>query len=121
MRSIPEGLAVFGNEAMLQTILRNLVGNALKFSPASGRVSVTADGTDTGIFLEVRDNGIGMDAELLSRLFKHGLNVKRPGTAGEKGTGLGLLLCDAFVRRRGGRIGVESEPGKGSRFRVILP
>jgi signal transduction histidine kinase len=115
------GLRVRADDAMLSTILRNLIGNALKFTRPGGTVSLSAARIGVSLTIEVRDDGIGMDSALKDQLFHPGLRVKRAGTTGEPGTGLGLLLCDAFVKRHKGRIEVESEEGAGSVFRVVLP
>ncbi len=110
----------YGDRPMAATIVRNLVGNALKFTPQGGQVSVSTE--DRGGFWEisVMDNGRGMSAEVLEELFKLDRNTSLE-IGGETGAGLGLILCKEFVEKNGGEIDVESEPGKGSRFRFTLP
>jgi two-component system, sensor histidine kinase and response regulator len=101
-------------------IFRNLIGNALKFTRVGGKISIKSD--EKGDFLEVQviDTGLGMSAEMLQKLFTP-LVSSTKGTAEEKGTGLGLLLCKDFVERNGGNIWAESEIGKGSTFYFTLP
>jgi len=113
-------VSVSCDRSMIHTVARNLVANAIKFTPAGGRVDVSIRQDGTRSVLEVKDSGIGMDAELAARLFKPGLKVRRKGTNGEDGTGLGLILCDAFARRHGAQLEVESTPRAGSTFRVVF-
>ncbi|MBW3544366.1 MAG: hybrid sensor histidine kinase/response regulator [Bacteroidetes bacterium] len=105
----------------LQLILRNLASNAIKFTPAGGQVTISTRIKQNGspkAELVVSDTGVGMSKEKLARLFKigHALNTK--GTAGEKGTGLGLILCKEFAEKNGGILSVESQEGKGSTFTI---
>jgi signal transduction histidine kinase len=107
---------------MLQTTIRNLVSNAVKFTPKGGTIRILA--TSAGhneIHLSVKDTGIGMSSSLIEGLFRiDGLSSRR-GTEGEPSTGLGLLLCKEFIEKHGGKIRVESEEGKGSTFSFTLP
>jgi PAS domain S-box-containing protein len=112
---------IVADRNMLSTVLRNLVSNAIKFTHPSGIVTIRALDRGENIEISVIDTGIGMDSELLARLFKISETVTVPGTEGEKGTGLGLLLCREFIDRHGGSIRVESEVGKGSTFTCIFP
>ncbi|MDM8559227.1 hybrid sensor histidine kinase/response regulator [Candidatus Parabeggiatoa sp. HSG14] len=118
---INENMAVFADENMLDTVLRNLISNALKFTQESGTVRITAEqAKDNLVEISVIDTGIGIKHEDIDKLFQ--INVTRTyGTAGEKGNGLGLMLCKELVEKCGGTIGVESEVGEGSRFYVQLP
>ena len=105
------------------TILRNLVSNALKFTPRGGSIivgSVNHSGEDL-LTIYVKDTGIGIQEDLLINLFRLNATVSEPGTEGEKGTGLGLILCKEFVEKNGGKIYVESKPGEGSKFSFTLP
>ncbi len=114
---------------MLNTIFRNLISNAVKFTPRGGKVEIgvvnnKSEGSKlTGGFLEIyiRDNGIGISSDSISKLFKIDQKISQPGTEGEPSTGLGLLLCKDFVEKHGGKIWVESEVGKGSTFYFRLP
>jgi PAS domain S-box-containing protein len=112
---------VYADKEMLKSILLNLVSNAIKFTNNGGRISIKAE-EDSGIVtISVSDNGIGIPPENLAKLFSISEVITTKGTAGETGTGLGLLLCKEFVEKHGGRIWLESEVGKGSDFRFTLP
>jgi signal transduction histidine kinase/ligand-binding sensor domain-containing protein len=106
---------------MFRTIIRNLLTNALKFTPQHGSIWVALSVRDGFCFLKVKDNGIGIAPEKLKTLFNIDTSHKTFGTDKEPGTGLGLILCREFTERHGGKIEVESDPGKGSEFRVVLP
>jgi signal transduction histidine kinase len=119
---IPENLQVFADQNMLSSTIRNLASNAVKFTPAGGKVSLSATiAADGFIEFSVKDTGIGMDAETLANMFKLDVSISRKGTDGEPSTGLGLLLCKDFIGKHGGRIWAESEEGKGSTFYFTLP
>jgi signal transduction histidine kinase len=106
----------------LDRMLQNLLSNAVKYSPRGGRVTVRARAVETGqIALEVEDQGVGIAPEALPRLFERYVRIANPETATVRGLGLGLNLVRALVEAHGGRVEVESEPGRGSRFRLILP
>lgn len=112
---------VYADKNMIHTIIRNLISNAIKFTPEGGTIFLSgASGADYAT-LTVRDTGIGMEAGVLKKLFKISEKVTQPGTNNEQGTGLGLILCKEFTERNGGKIWVESEPGKGSAFHFTLP
>jgi PAS domain S-box-containing protein len=113
---IPESLYVFADLAMLSTILRNLISNALKFTFANGKIDISTTENENEVIVEVADNGKGMSEEILKKLFRIDENISSMGTENEKGTGLGLILCKEFVEKHGGRIWVKSEEGKGSSF-----
>ena len=114
---IPGELEVYADTFMLQTIIRNLVANAIKFTPKGGSVTVSArPADDDKTEILVADTGIGMKPELVENLFRVDYNSKRPGTANEKGTGLGLLLCKELVEKHGGTLQVTSEESRGSVF-----
>lgn len=120
--NIPEGLQVYADVNMLQTVIRNLLSNALKFTPKGGKVNISARVTDhKSVEVSIRDTGIGMNQNLLDNLFRLDCNNIRKGTDGELSTGLGLLLSKEFVEKQGGKIWVESEEGRGSIFYISLP
>jgi len=106
---------------MIITVIRNLVNNAIKFTMQGGVVTLSSETGDNGITIHVSDTGIGMSKEEVNKLFDVSKAVSKPGTAREKGTGLGLILCKEFVTLHGGNIHVESEPGHGSRFSFTIP
>jgi len=119
---IGEDQIVYTDRNMFQSVIRNLVSNAIKFTPKEGRVTITSDVTENNTtVITVKDTGIGMSAEMVSNLFRLNVNSSRPGTDGEHSTGLGLLLCKEFVERHGGEMWVESEVGKGSLFCFTIP
>ena len=119
---ISDDLKVFADSNILQTIIRNLTNNAVKFSTRGGKVNVTAKNSNCkSVEIIVQDKGIGMDQEILDNLFKVDARINRKGTEGEPSTGLGLLLCKEFVEKHGGEIWVTSEVGKGSTFYFSLP
>ncbi len=106
---------------MMSTVLRNLLTNALKFTPRNGEVHVEITKNDGFCIFSVKDNGIGIPPERLKYLFSIDTAHKTRGTDQEPGTGLGLILCKEFIEKHGGYLEVESEAGKGSEFRVIIP
>ena len=115
------GRSAFADPLMIETILRNLISNAIKFSPEGGEIDVSAKFENRQIRISVRDNGIGISEEDTLNLFRIDSKVKRKGTNNEDGTGLGLILCQEFVTKHNGKIWVESTPGKGSEFIFSMP
>lgn len=118
---IPEDLKIVADESMLQTIIRNIVSNSVKFTPEGGEVSIKSIITDGIIEIIVKDSGIGMDEELKNNIFKLGNKSGRSGTDGEPSTGLGLIICKELVELHKGTILVESSPKNGSKFIIRLP
>jgi signal transduction histidine kinase len=103
-------------------MLQNLLSNAVKYSPRGGRVKVSARMDESGLLeVAVTDEGVGMPAEALPRIFDKYVRIANPETATVRGLGVGLSLVRALVEAHGGRIEVASEPGKGSCFRLLLP
>ncbi|MCA0448078.1 MAG: ABC transporter substrate-binding protein [Bacteroidetes bacterium] len=120
--SVAENLTVYADENSLLTILRNLISNAVKFTPTGGSVTVSAtEHPQKEIEFCVTDSGIGMSQDLTDNLFSLTAKPGRKGTDGEASTGLGLLLCKEFVEKHGGTIRVTSEPEKGSSFYFTIP
>ena len=119
---IPAETKVFADINMLQTTIRNLATNAVKFTQHRGTVTISFNVADNGsAIISVKDTGIGMSKKLLDDLFKLDVDTRRKGTNGEPSTGLGLLLCKEFVEKHGGNLWVESEEGKGSEFNFSIP
>lgn len=114
-------IEVYADENMLKTILRNLISNAIKFTNSEGHISVLAISKQDHVEITISDDGIGINEESLKELFNIASNKSTLGTAKEKGSGLGLLLCKEFIEEHDGRIWVESEEGKGSNFKFTLP
>ena len=119
--SSSEQINVFADNEMLKTVLRNLVSNAIKFTKTGGAIIINAEVNPDNVTISVSDNGNGIPPENLAKLFNISEVLTTKGTAGETGTGLGLLLCKDFVEKLGGKIWVESESGKGSRFSFTMP
>ena len=112
---------VFADYNMVNFIFRNLMNNAIKFSHEGGNIEVLIAEEGEILKCTIKDTGIGMDADTLSKLFKIEHSVQKDGTANEKGTGLGLILCKEFVEKNGGTITVESKEAIGSAFTFELP
>jgi signal transduction histidine kinase len=110
---------------IISTILRNLTTNAIKFTPFGGIIRfhgfITDSKTNPEVIISVKDNGIGINQDKIDSLFQVGKNKSTDGTNMEKGTGLGLILCKEFIDKLGGKIWVESQPGKGSTFLFSIP
>jgi signal transduction histidine kinase len=106
---------------MLTSILRNLVSNAIKFTPEGGNIEIMAVNQGRMIEVSVSDSGVGMDTENLDKLFRLDSHFSQRGTNNEVGTGLGLILVKEFVEKNQGKISVWSEPGKGSIFTFSIP
>lgn len=118
--SVKSASKIFTDQRLASIVLRNLLSNAVKFTPAGGTVTFfTPDDDNNSIGL--RDSGVGIEPDKLHWIFSHDMKTSTLGTSGEKGSGLGLPFCNDIVRSLGGRITVESTPGKGSVFIVSLP
>jgi PAS domain S-box-containing protein len=119
---IPENLMVYADSNIIETVLRNLVSNAIKFTPSGGEISINAKiSNNQNLLVSVKDTGIGMKKELVEKLFLITGNISRRGTDDEPSTGLGLFLCKGFIEKHGGVIWAESEEGKGSVFYFSVP
>lgn len=118
---IHEEINLFADKNMTESIIRNLISNALKFTKEKGNIEINAKCSDEYAEISVSDDGIGMNETEVLNLFQLNGEVSREGTKNEKGTGLGLILCKEFVERHGGNIKIESSTNKGSKFIVSLP
>lgn len=114
-------IVVQAHKHSTNTVIRNLISNAIKFTGKDGSITVKATMADGHAVVSVTDSGVGMTAEIVARLFRLDAKHSTRGTADEKGTGLGLILCKEFVEKNGGRIWVESTPGVGSTFYFTVP
>jgi len=120
--NVPDSIAVFADKNILQTVIRNLVSNAVKFTPKGGKINIHCKvATDNCVEIAVMDSGIGISAAMIDNLFRLDVKTNRKGTNGEPSTGLGLLLCKEFVEKHGGRLWVESKEGNGSTFYFTIP
>ena len=118
---LTDELFAFTDNNLLETILRNLINNAIKFTPSGGFILVKARKELNIIIISVSDSGIGMTQEQIETLFSLEKTQSKDGTNGEKGSGLGLILCKEFVEMNNGTISVESQIGKGSTFSFTIP
>lgn len=114
-------LEIYADVNMLKTVLRNLISNAIKYTHSNGEIAISAIQNQNNIEVTVSDDGIGISDETRNKIFKIDTNITTTGTANEKGSGLGLILCKEFVEKHGGEIWVKSELGKGSAFIFSLP
>ncbi|WP_372775367.1 tetratricopeptide repeat protein [Mangrovibacterium sp.] len=118
---VPGNIYVFATPMMIETVMRNLVSNAIKFTPPGGSVFISFSSTDNEVSFCVRDTGIGMTSEELTQLFSIDSKIRKKGTNNEDGSGLGLVLCKEFVQLNKGRIWAESQSGVGSTFCFTIP
>jgi signal transduction histidine kinase len=120
-KNTPDMLEVCADKEMINTVLRNLISNAVKYSSQGGEILVSASRETSGVKVEVRDFGTGISSEIIGRILHSDKRITLPGTEGETGTGLGLILCREFVERHGGIIHAESIEGEGSTFIFTIP
>ncbi len=120
--TIPGNTALLADQGMLQSVIRNLVTNAVKFTPKGGKITLSAKTcTDKSVEISVKDTGIGMNPDMVKNLFRLDKQPKRVGTEGEPSSGLGLILCKEFIEKHGGKLWVESAVGIGSTFSFTIP
>ena len=119
--SIQQKCVVHADKAMMHTVFRNLIINAIKFSFPGGKIRISSQMKEESCRIQVSDEGIGIQPEIQEKLFKSNEVVTTPGTTGESGSGLGLVICKEFLERNKGEISVDSEPGNGSTFIIVLP
>jgi signal transduction histidine kinase len=117
----PQVLTVLAHKNSVTTVIRNLISNAIKFTPKGGTITLSASKSNEEALVSIADTGVGMSKEVIDKLFRIDAKHSTKGTADEKGTGLGLVLCKDFVEKNNGNIGVQSEEGKGSTFYFTLP
>jgi PAS domain S-box-containing protein len=118
---IAKKTVVYADKNMINTVIRNLISNAVKFTSNDGDVSISAVDKEKMVEIRVTDTGVGMNQENLGKLFRIDMYHSTTGTSGETGTGLGLVICKEFIEKHGGKIIVESEERKGSTFSFTLP
>lgn len=117
---IDTNIVVDVDKDLINTVLRNLISNALKYTPNGGKIVVKANPGPHFVELSVSDSGIGISPENQNKLFKEDSQFTTLGISQEKGSGIGLILCKEFIERNKGKIWVESSPGKGTTFRFLL-
>jgi signal transduction histidine kinase len=121
VNNVTENTFIYADKNIIMTVLRNLISNAIKFSSEGQQVRISVDRNDNEQIISIEDNGVGIKPDDLAKLFKNSEHFTTYGTNGEKGSGLGLLLCKDFVENNCGRIWAESEQGKGSCFKFSVP
>ncbi len=114
-------IQVYADKAMLSTVLRNLISNAIKFTKPEGRITILAEEKQNELTVSISDNGVGLSKERIDKLFEITEKYSTSGTQNEKGTGLGLILCKEFIEKNNGKIWVESEVGIGTTFYFSIP
>lgn len=119
--TIKENTNVYADYYTVNTVIRNILSNAIKFTKSGGSIFINSKLLGKEIQIDIEDSGIGMKKEEKEKLSRIDTDVNRIGTAGERGTGLGLVLCKEFIEKNKGKIWVESEDGKGSKFSFTLP
>jgi|WetSurSiteA1Bulk_404760.scaffolds.fasta_scaffold00611_3 signal transduction histidine kinase len=119
--NVEQQIEIFSDEDMLKTIIRNLLSNAIKFTHKGGNITLDAVKTEKGLKISVQDNGLGIPENKLKNLFKIDKAASATGTEGEKGTGLGLILCKEFTDKLQGKITAESIVKKGTKITVEIP
>ena len=115
------GQSVMADENHIKVVLRNLISNAIKFTDAQGKIKLNSTYKENKVIISVQDTGKGMTADEMNKLFYPQTHFSQPGTLGENGTGIGLLLCKELIELNGGKIWINSKPGKGSTFFFSLP
>jgi signal transduction histidine kinase/tetratricopeptide (TPR) repeat protein len=118
---IDKTLPVYADYSMIATVLRNLINNAIKFTPDNGNIFLESERIGNFIKVSIRDDGIGINEKDLLKIFRMDIHFSKKGTSGEKGTGLGLLLCKEFIEKNKGQINIISKEGKGATFWFTLP
>jgi len=118
---IETGSAIFADEYMITTVLRNLIYNAIKFTPKGGTIEVSSKSNEDAVEIAIKDNGIGILKKNIDKLFRPEIHFTTKGTDNEKGSGIGLTLCKEFVEKNGGIINVKSTKNKGSTFHFTIP
>lgn len=117
---VEDDIYIKADNATISTVFRNLINNAIKFTDENGKISIKDSVNSSKVFISVEDNGIGMTEKQINSLFAIEKNNSSEGTAGEKGTGLGLILCKEFIEKNDGKLVVESEYQKGTKFIISL-
>ncbi len=111
----------FVDKGSIAVVIRNLLSNAIKFTPKNGKITINSNLINTNLWVSITDTGMGIKKEVIDKLLSGQGEYTSTGTEGEKGTGLGLILCKNFLKMNKGELKIESEPGKGSTFSFRLP
>lgn len=121
IHTIADDFEMVADKNMITTVIRNLVSNAIKFTKEKGKIEIFAGINNDSVEVTVKDNGVGMEKEVIEKIFSENRQYTTNGTNNEKGSGLGLPLCKEFIKKHNGTLWAESEPDKGSRFTFRLP
>jgi signal transduction histidine kinase len=121
VNTIDRDIKLTADYPMLETIMRNIINNGIKFTPEGGTVTISAELTDHSVQVDVADTGVGIPSDALEKLFNVDSNIKTRGTNNERGTGLGLVICKEFINYHNGKLWAESEPGNGTIFHFSIP
>ncbi|PIB38700.1 hybrid sensor histidine kinase/response regulator [Maribacter sp. 4G9] len=121
INEIPEDTYAQADMNTTKTVLRNLISNAIKFTPKQGTIKVEVENKGKSVYISVTDNGQGIAKEDIKKILNPKKHFSQLGTEKEPGTGLGLILCQIFIKKNGGKLTIDSEPGKGSSFTFNLP
>jgi PAS domain S-box-containing protein len=118
---IKKGTFLHGDANMISSLIQNLVSNSIKFTNRLGQINISSSTNKNKIYVYIEDNGIGIDEDIIEKLFNIDTTFSTRGTDQEKGTGLGLLLCKEIVNRHGGEINIESKSGRGTKVCFSIP
>ncbi|MCT4640495.1 MAG: tetratricopeptide repeat protein [Bacteroidales bacterium] len=119
--NIPSKIMVSADENLIYTVLRNLVSNAIKFTPEDGSIEILGEMSKENVIVSIKDSGVGISEENMKKIFDKHEHFTTYGTNNEKGTGLGLSICNTFINKHNGNLSVKSSPNKGSTFSFTLP
>jgi len=119
--NVEKSAKIFADQHMIRSVIQNLISNAIKFTSSGGEVAIESMSDNRVVQITVSDTGVGIPKEKLDKLFQLEFASSTQGTNREKGSGLGLLLCKDFLERHGGKLWVESEVDRGSKFFFTLP
>jgi signal transduction histidine kinase len=120
-KKLLQNAPVFVDVEMIKTVLRNLIGNSIKFTPSGGNITIDLKENSNTYLVSIKDNGVGITEKDQLLLFDNASSISTPGTNNERGTGLGLKLVKKFIDKNSGEIFVKSKPGEGSQFSFTLP
>ncbi len=119
--NVQQDYSVMADKNLLMSVLRNLLGNAIKFTPRLGLITLSVFDNDKDVLITIEDTGVGIPENFLEKLFKPNSHISTKGTDKESGTGLGLLICKEFIEKMGGHVHVKSKQGHGSIFSFNIP